>query len=482
MVLAGILFAVLTAFMALMIRKGYTEEEKPPATVRRRIQYRLEAFTRGCERLLGGSSEARLQARKMNEALLISEEERFKRAQKLYVGMWVLLMLGCAGSGILAWQAEQAGEVERIHRPEFGQETQVILKVIGMDNIDEVRFSVSGRQPGETEMDAVFDRAFEDLKQTMLNGNDSFDAVRKSLEFPEELETGIRAEYMSSDPEVMSNRGFLTGDVGAESGELSERSGSDITITVTLFYREQKKVYELPIRVLPEQVTLTDTERLEEMIRGADADSRDSETLNLPTELDGARIGYREEAASPYPMLVLAIGAAGGLYAASKEKVKKKYEQRSEELEESFPGMLSKISTLISAGMSIRSAWVRVAEDYRAGVHSNTRRKEYVYEEMLITAHQLMNGQAEGEAYVKFGKRCGRQEYVRFGNILSKNLRQGISGLHGELKEEMERALTERKTNALRRGEIAGTKMLFPMILMLGVVLVTVAAPAFLAF
>ena len=50
------------------------------------------------------------------------------------------------------------------------------------------------------------------------------------------------------------------------------------------------------------------------------------------------------------------------------------------------------------------------------------------------------------------------------------------------LEKSAERALTERKTNALRRGEIAGTKMLFPMILMLGVVLVTVAAPAFLAF
>ena len=42
--------------------------------------------------------------------------------------------------------------------------------------------------------------------------------------------------------------------------------------------------------------------------------------------------------------------------------------------------------------------------------------------------------------------------------------------------------MTERKNNARKLGEKAGTKLLFPMILMLGIVMVILMVPAFLAF
>ena len=48
------------------------------------------------------------------------------------------------------------------------------------------------------------------------------------------------------------------------------------------------------------------------------------------------------------------------------------------------------------------------------------------------------------------------------------------------LETEMENAFSQRKDLAMRKGEEAATKLLLPMFFMLGVVMVMVAAPAFL--
>ena len=79
----------------------------------------------------------------------------------------------------------------------------------------------------------------------------------------------------------------------------------------------------------------------------------------------------------------------------------------------------------------------------------------------------------------KFGRRCGTQEYMRFGALLSQNLRKGTKGLNDLLRLEAIQSFEERKARARRLGEEAGTKLLLPMFLMLAEVLVIVVVPAF---
>ncbi|GEM_PF-589788 len=457
-------------------------------------------FARGCDVWFLRNAEVRNHERKISEALLETADESFCRRKKRYLMMWGIVFFAAIAGGVIAIHGRKTEAVESILRPGFGEESRITLEVEGFYDVGEVSFSVSGKDPGEEEMEAVFDRVFSELQEQMLNGNESLFEVRNSLDFPESTREGIVAEYQSSDVTVLSDRGFITAE------EIPE-GGIEVAVRVVLSYRGYEKEYELRVRVLPLKEELTDEGRLAEAIREGDQRTLDEERLQLPQEVEGQAVRYREAGTSPYPVLVLGIGGAAALYVLAKEQQKKRYEKRSIELAESFPGMLSKLSTLISAGMSTRGAWLRITEDYRerqevSGNEARTiersvegvkwkrwpvKSKEngqpvYVYEEMIITAHQLLNGQSEGEAYVDFGKRCGSPSYVRFGNILAKNLRQGISGMRQELQTEMRAALNEKRQTALRRGEEAGTKMLFPMILMLGVVLVAVAAPAFLAF
>ena len=64
-------------------------------------------------------------------------------------------------------------------------------------------------------------------------------------------------------------------------------------------------------------------------------------------------------------------------------------------------------------------------------------------------------------------------------SFLSQNLKKGTRGLTELLSLEAIHAFEERKARARRKGEEAGKKLLAPMVMMLGIVLIIVVVPAF---
>lgn len=94
----------------------------------------------------------------------------------------------------------------------------------------------------------------------------------------------------------------------------------------------------------------------------------------------------------------------------------------------------------------------------------------------------MKNGISESQAYERFGKRCQLPEYIRLGSVLSQNLKKGSKGLTELLESEAASSMNERKNHAKKIGEQAGTKLLLPMVMMLGIVLVILMVPAFLSF
>lgn len=60
-------------------------------------------------------------------------------------------------------------------------------------------------------------------------------------------------------------------------------------------------------------------------------------------------------------------------------------------------------------------------------------------------------------------------------------MKKGAQGLLEILEKESLEALEQRKALALAQGEKMGTKLLFPMILMLGLVMAMIMVPAFMS-
>ena len=75
---------------------------------------------------------------------------------------------------------------------------------------------------------------------------------------------------------------------------------------------------------------------------------------------------------------------------------------------------------------------------------------------------------------------AGFRSIGKFAVMLSQNLRKGTKGLAELLQREAAGAFEERKAAARKLGEETSTRLLGPMFLMLGVVLMIIVVPAFL--
>ena len=140
-----------------------------------------------------------------------------------------------------------------------------------------------------------------------------------------------------------------------------------------------------------------------------------------------------------------------------------------------YASFLYKLMALLRAGLTIRGAFERLAQ-------SRQVREHYIDEEIRRCCNEMKSGVPEAQAYENFGRRCQLPEYIKMGTILAQNLRKGSDGLADLLEAEALRGMEERHQLARKLGEQAGTKLLFPMMLMFGVVLIILMAPALMSF
>ena len=68
---------------------------------------------------------------------------------------------------------------------------------------------------------------------------------------------------------------------------------------------------------------------------------------------------------------------------------------------------------------------------------------------------------------------------MKLAALLNQNLKRGTGTLFLRLEEEALQSSQERIQNGKKLGEEAGTKLLIPMVLMLGVVMLMIMIPAF---
>lgn len=391
---------------------------------------------------------------------------------KRSICIWFCLLLGSILSAIIAFQDNSIWQ-EQLKRPEFG-ETQIYhVTVDGIGEEESIDITVDGKQPSEEEMKNIFDQQFEQLKDSILGSNHSLDQINTDLQLPSSIGYGIRVSWKSNKPEVINDRGQIQTEDIDENGEAVE-------FLIRMTYSTYEVVYQLSVVVVPK---VRDQEfyldRLMDMIQKKNRDEVEKEYLNLPESIEKIPLKYKIiKDRNDKEIFSLSIAAAILVLLIGYQNLNNQYKKRNHQMEIDYPSLVSKLNLLIGAGMAPRMAWKKIITDYEK------RKKEirYAYEEMIITKNNIESGYPESRAYGEFGRRCGLHCYLKLGNLLEQNLKQGISGLNQKLEEEMVYALEERKNMALRLGEEAGTRLLLPMFLMLGIVIVVLIVPAFMSF
>ena len=177
----------------------------------------------------------------------------------------------------------------------------------------------------------------------------------------------------------------------------------------------------------------------------------------------------------------MAVMAALLIYTAADRDLAKKGAERQHQMILDYPQFISQLVLYLGAGMNMRSVFIRIASQYEE------RRREgapirYLYEEILRSSRELTGGMSEMTVYERLGIRCGAQTYVRLCTMLAQNLKRGNSELLPLLMEEARRASQERMDHARKAGEEAGTRLLFPMMMLLAVVMAVIVIPAYMSF
>ncbi|MBQ6321719.1 MAG: type II secretion system F family protein [Lachnospiraceae bacterium] len=369
----------------------------------------------------------------------------------------------------------------QILRPPYlaaAREEELVADVEGEKEKQTIAVSISQQLYTPTQEKELLEQAQKELEEGFLGDNPSADMVRSDLWIPQTLQNGaVQVSCLTMPYGILSEDGKIVGEPSPD--------GTLVELQIILSVQDQERILERTAAVYPP--ILDDAAQLQEKLKRdvqkAQEEDPYSTYVQLPTQEDGRQITWQYPAAGKMGIWLIAFIVPIFLWFHTDQKIRDQAKMREQELALDYPELVWKMTMLLGAGMTIRSAFSRIAMQYRSQLEESGKsgKKRYAYEEMLWTCYEMNSGIPEAKAYENFGKRCGLPGYVKLGSILAQNLRKGSRGLGAYLEKEAAAAMEERKNAAKKLGEQAGTKILFPMILMLGVVLVILIVPAFLS-
>ena len=98
---------------------------------------------------------------------------------------------------------------------------------------------------------------------------------------------------------------------------------------------------------------------------------------------------------------------------------------------------------------------------------------------MLQTCEEMKQGVAEIDAYQNFAERCEVKEIKRFTSSIIQNMVKGNAELTKFLREMSDEMWNEKKNMVKRKGEIANSKLLVPIMLIFIGILIVIMVPMF---
>lgn len=453
------------------------------------------AGSRGFERIaefayLRLKQKGLCQGREVREELRAIHPEK-KDEQELgqyYIKKLKLVLLVVFVGNLLAcclfltgWMEGQINKEGSLERNGYGMGSQeAFLRVEirgGEQKSEEFTLTIEEQQYEEALVKEMAKEASALLPTAILGSNPSLSEVRSSLNLVHNLEGYPFHISWESD-----NYACIYSD-GTIINEEIEKGGEVVSLTAMLSYGTYVERVVLPVHVYPPLYSQEEIfrEKVYQALVEQEKAGRYSTELLLPKEVEGKDLVWSkvQEDSSGYLLLVTGIGAVS-LYLSGDKDLRKKVQKRNRQMLSDYPQLMTKLILYMGAGITIRNAFRKIASDYCKERDNGSY--HYVYEEMLLTCHELDSGISEALAYERFGKRCRLPQYNKFANLLTQSLKRGGTGLQEELRHEAETAFEDRRNLAKKLGEEAGTKLLLPMMLMLGIVMILIMIPAYFSF
>ena len=390
--------------------------------------------------------------------------------------LWVLIGgIVIATALFLGVRENGTEEPERIWiaRPE--SETMKQSIAMGLEETqEEWTLEVAPRQRTEEEIETAFSETIRILNDTFGIRDDGTAVWTDSTELPQGCEeTGVEIRWSSTEPEVLSKDGVVRREHLEETCE--------VNLQARLYFAEEEREHWFAIEVPPYEEGSREALLYEakEELRALEEKTAGEEGFYLPEEIGAVSVGLPEQSDTTWAVVaIVIIFLPFAVFFSKHQEKEKKKKQREEELLAAYPQVVTKLTLYTGAGLSLRGAWERLAAEYRAKLESEGKQNA-ISEEVLLLAGELKNGTSEARAYEAFGRRIALKPYMRCASLLVSQLQKGSGGLRKSLEVEVGLAWEMHREQAAKKGEEAQTKLLFPMMGMLFLVMAVVMIPAF---
>lgn len=363
-----------------------------------------------------------------------------------------------------------------ILRSKQGGEEKTVRLTAKLESGDKIDTEVTVRESRfqEAELEALYADMLQVAAKKALGENESWDNISKELCLMQSLDGyPFTLSWESSDYRYVTNSGRI-----AQWQEIKDLGGQSKPVLLILraeyydFVREHT-FYANINPVLEESLD----EKTTSLLKQSEAENPYHDRVILPKAIAGEKVTWEERTEhTGRNAFLLTLAGAFAVWILYDRDLQKKAAHRKKQMAGEYPAVISKLSLYLGAGMNLKGSWKKVMEE---GIKSKPVNP--VYEEMAFTCHEMEGGIAEAEAYERFGKRIRMQRYIRFTTLLVQNLRKGNAVLLFQLRQEAFLAMEEQAAEVRRAGEEMSTKLLFPMLLMMGMIMVFIMVPAFLS-
>ena len=363
-----------------------------------------------------------------------------------------------------------------VEREDIGGNIKQIMAEAEIDSqMENVMLEVNPRAYTQEEFYEICNEISHRVNQTVLGENPSFHQVSKNLNFISTYEAyPIQLSYLLNDYTHIHSDGSL---------DLTDLEENELVLlTIQFCYQDYLYEEEFPLQLVKDQETESVVDLWKEKFVFLEKNQNTNKKVYLPMQIEGNKVFLREKKDVSWIKIGLIFCFMGILIFLFRDyDLHKNVIERRQQLLNRYPEFVSKLMLYLGAGMSTKNVMYKLCEEYgKKKVPGEA--KNYLYEELKIMIHEMDNGVYEYKAYEAFGLRCRVTQYKKLMTLLVENNKKGSKDILALLEKEGKESFELRKTRAKRWGEKAGTKLLLPMMLLFGMVMILIMIPAFLSY
>lgn len=470
MIKLGILFLLVTFLLAILSRKYFSKYKDRGVfkciflsygnLLYKAIkvilpEYKLEKFIRSTEII----PENRLSN--------VVEEYMSKALAMGY--MLLLLFTSIAFVSEISQKNDNGKEENIVSREGYGKHDSIVEIQLESKTGDKEKYNlkVSSLKLNKEQFDERTKEVFAWLSIEMLGSNRDSKHVSENLNLVNQDKDKMFDIYWKSyDPSCISSTGMLRDCADGTGVRLQARieyydfyAVQDYEVTIDTSCVKKNEQFKTAINTL---------KNLEET-------TRNNKSIVLPEEVEGISIVLKKDKKSEtYIFVILGFIMAFGFVYKKINDLNSRKIMRDNVLIKSYSKLVNHLWLYIGTGMTVRNALYIFA--------GNKQEKDILQKEITYTLNLIEAGMDEAGAYEELGARLEIPEYNRLFMHISQNLKMGTKDIRRILEDELVQAISINKEYVKKKGEEASTKLIFPMIIMLFVVMIIVMLPAMIGY